>query len=81
MRIASRATALSAMPIAAKRSYAPIAIARSTCAGASSAHAKACMPPSEPPTTAAKRAKPSSPSASRCARTMSNTETSGKRSP
>ena len=49
--------------------------------GKLAAHSSACMPPIEPPTTAASRSIPSACTRAACARTMSPTVMTGKFSP
>ena len=49
--------------------------------GCDSDHCSACMPPSDPPTTASKRSMPRWATSARCTATKSLTSSSGKSSP
>ena len=76
-----RATSLNAMFCAESFGAAAIATqCRSRC-GYWIAHDSACMPPSEPPMTAAQRSMPSTSATRACACTQSSTVTTGKRAP
>ena len=79
--MAWRPTAEKAMFCAVRRPDAAITAALSSSAGYSSAHCRACMPPSEPPTTACSRLMPRCATSARCTVTKSATSSSGKSSP
>ena len=79
--MASRATAENAMFWAERRLLAQMMIAEPSSPGASSAHWRACMPPSEPPTAASGRAMPRWAISARWTATRSLTVNSGKRRP
>jgi len=79
--MAWRATSLKAMFCAVSLGAAAITATWPTRSGNCSAQDIACMPPSEPPTTAAKRWMPSWSARRACDSTQSSTVTKGKSAP
>src|SRR5208337_41746 len=79
--IALRAIAFQATPCGWRACVLAIATTASTCSGNRIAHSNACIPPSEPPATAASRSIPSSVRNARSVRTMSATVITGKSGP
>src|ERR1019366_5201945 len=79
--IASRALAFQATPCGWRACVLAIATTASTCSGNRIAHSNACIPPSEPPATAASRSIPSAFRKARSVRTMSATVITGKSGP
>ena len=79
--MARRATSLSAICCGEWRSVAAIATTALTQSGKSAAQASACIPPIDPPATAASERMPRRVSSSRCTRTMSQTVNGGKSGP
>jgi hypothetical protein len=76
-----RATSLKAMFCAVSFGVVAIATQWAMRCGNCSDHDSACMPPSEPPITAAKRSMPRRSASRACASTQSSTVTTGKREP
>ena len=79
--IASRAIAFQATPCGCRACVLAIATTASTWSGNRIAHSNACIPPSEPPATAASRSMPSTSRNARSVRTMSATVITGKSGP
>jgi hypothetical protein len=79
--IASRAIEFQATPCGCSACVLAIATTASTASGNWIAHSNACIPPSEPPATAASRSMPSSARNARSVRTMSATVITGKSGP
>ena len=79
--IALRAIAFHATPCGCSAAVLAIATIASTRSGYRIAHSNACMPPRDPPATAARRAIPSSSRNARWVRTMSATVITGKPDP
>ena len=79
--IASRAIAFQATPCGWRAWVLAIATMASTWSGYRIAHSSACIPPSEPPATAASRSMPSTSRNARSVRTMSATVITGKSDP
>ena len=79
--MALRAIAFQATPCGCSACVLAIGMIASTSSRYCTAHSSACMPPSEPPATAASRVIPSSSRSARSARTMSATVMTGKSDP
>ncbi len=79
--IASRAIEFQATPCGCRACVLAIATMASTWPGNRIAHSRACIPPSEPPATAASRSMPSTSRNARSVRTMSATVITGKSAP
>ena len=79
--IASRAIAFQARPCGCRACVLAMATTASTWSGYRIDHSNACMPPSEPPATAASRPIPSTSRNARSVRTMSATVITGKSLP
>ena len=79
--IASRAIEFQATPCGCRACVLAIATTASTWSGNRIAHSNACIPPSEPPATAASRSMPSTSRNARSVRTMSATVITGKSGP
>ena len=79
--IDSRAIAFQATPCGCRACVLAIATTASTWSGNRIAHSNACIPPSEPPATAASRSMPRTSRNARSVRTMSATVITGKSDP
>jgi hypothetical protein len=79
--IALRAMAFQATPCGSRAGVLAMTTIASTSPGCRTAHSSACMPPSDPPATAARRRIPRTSRKARSVRTMSATVITGKSEP